>query len=126
VSILNTPEKKQLADLGLKGTFHTVSEVEDMLGMVLHMRKPDYRLSMQFVGDVAMFRYRVFDKDGGPCTFSECPPGHFVAGDALCFKSEYTNDAGMPEAYCESGEYYHGASDTVVQPVMAEWKEEEE
>lgn len=69
---------------------------------------------------------------GWLCTLRECPPGHFTHGDNLCFKSEYRNTNGDPEAYCESGEYFYGgaadraaAGNIVVQPAEAVWEVEE-
>lgn len=46
------------------------------------------------------------EPQGWPCTLEECPPGHFVKDDQLCFKSEYRTQAGMVEAFCCSGEYF--------------------
>lgn len=64
--------------------------------------------------------------DGFPCKLQECPPGLFLCGENVCLKSEYGNN----EAYCDSGEYFHGdankggtAQDTIVQPLVAEWVE---
>lgn len=44
------------------------------------------------------------------CTLTKCPPGLFVFGDSIGFKTEYS-DANGPEAYCvESGEYFWGGT----------------
>lgn len=66
---------------------------------------------------------------GWPCTLAECPPGHFVHEDALCFKSEY--NVSKIEAFCESGEYFCGGTSTkeerdklIVQPVESIWEED--
>jgi hypothetical protein len=44
------------------------------------------------------------------CTLRECPPGLFLFGEAIGFKSEYAHDnTGSPDAYVvESGEYFWG------------------
>jgi hypothetical protein len=66
------------------------------------------------------------------CTLLECPPGHFVFKDTLCFKSEYRNAGGEIEAFNEAGEYFWGGAknitdreNLIVQPVLPEWKEVE-
>ena len=80
--------------------------------------------------------------DGWRRTFQECPPGFFMIAkdiddnkkDANLFlKSEYSNNDGKQDAYCCSGEYFWGGTDTVkernkiiVQPVITEWREVEE
>lgn len=67
--------------------------------------------------------------DGWPCKLGECPPGHFVFEDSLCFKTEY----GELEVYNEAGEAFWGGQSTklavsnlIVQPVVAEWVDEEQ
>lgn len=66
--------------------------------------------------------------DGWPCTLEECPPGFFIVGEDLCFKTEYHTEKGESEAYCHTGEYFVGGAASsearaalVVQPVAAEW-----
>jgi len=63
---------------------------------------------------------------GWPCTLQECPPGHFVYEDQLCFKSEYSKNgnAGGIEAFNSAGEYFCAGENTVVQPADYEWWEE--
>lgn len=71
----------------------------------------------------------IIKPDGWPCTLAECPPGHFLHGDHLAFKSEY----GDNDAYCDNGEYFVGGagiekekrSQIMVQPVKYEWEEVE-
>jgi len=60
---------------------------------------------------------------GWPCTLAACPPGLFVVGDSLGFKSEYGLDAFV----VESGEYWWGGADKkeevatqIVQPCIVE------
>lgn len=74
-------------------------------------------------------RRLIIEPDGWPCKLSECPPGHFVFDDSLCFKTEY----GDLEVYNEAGECFHGGvtepekrSALMVQPVKCLWVEEEE
>lgn len=63
----------------------------------------------------------VVEPDGWECSIEECPPGHFVFDDRLCFKSEYgTNDGGI-EVFCETGEAFVKRT-VIVQPVMAHWE----
>ena len=71
--------------------------------------------------------------DGWPCTLEACRPGFFVFDNRLCFKSEYTNDNGHLEAFCESGEAFWGGAKTHqerdalrVHPVIYKWQEVEE
>jgi len=85
---------------------------------------------------------------GWPCAIRDCPPGFFVSGDALCFKTEYgametagpTNVPGsemrwtvgsQSDVYCSSGESFWGGATTKeeveklqVQPVAVEWSED--
>ncbi len=68
---------------------------------------------------------------GFKCKLSECPPGLFLCGDDVGLKTEYLDDKGNPEAYCDSGEYFWGdankggnAKDTMVLPLIAEWVDE--
>lgn len=66
-----------------------------------------------------------------PCTLAECPPGFFVFGEELCFKSEYkTNHENVfvCDAYCSSGEYFWGGTkdyedreNLMVIPCEANW-----
>jgi hypothetical protein len=58
--------------------------------------------------------------NGWKCKLNECPPGFFVYDNQLCFKTEYGKD----EVYCSSGETFC-IENPEVQPVIAEWIEEE-
>lgn len=55
-------------------------------------------------------------RDIKPVTLNDCPPGLFVFGGTLCFKSEYATTLENPpyyqcDAYCvESGEYFWGGA----------------
>lgn len=45
------------------------------------------------------------------CTLAQCPPGLFLFGNCLGFKSEYRSDAGHIEAFVvASGEYFWGGA----------------
>ena len=45
------------------------------------------------------------------CRLDECPPGLFLAGNCLGFKSEYRNDKGACEAFVvASGEFFWGGA----------------
>ena len=47
------------------------------------------------------------------CRLDECPPGLFLAGNCLGFKSEYRNEKGTCEAYVvASGEFFWGGAKT--------------
>jgi len=47
------------------------------------------------------------------CRLDQCPPGLFIAGDCLGFKSEYRNEKGTCEAYVvASGEFFWGGAKT--------------
>lgn len=47
------------------------------------------------------------------CTLNDCPPGLFIMGNCLGFKSEYRNDSGSPDAYVvASGEFFWGGAKT--------------
>jgi len=47
-----------------------------------------------------------------PCSLAACPPGLFLCGTTLGFKSEYRTSVGGMEAYIiESGEFFWGGSD---------------
>ena len=59
---------------------------------------------------------------GFACTLKECPPGPFLHGEDLGFKSEYATDRGEPEAYTEAGEFFHGKG--LVIPLEARWVDE--
>lgn len=65
-------------------------------------------------------RYLIMAPWGWPCKLNECPPGHFVYNDQLCFKSEYGED----QAYNSAGEYM-ADPDLTVQPVVPRWVEGE-
>jgi len=56
------------------------------------------------------------------CSIEECPPGFFLyINKEVGFKSEYTADGGKPEAFCSSGEYYHGTQSVI--PLTEVWEE---
>ena len=59
--------------------------------------------------------------DGWPCSLLECPPGFFVCDGQLCFKTEY----GDCECYNSAGETFCRENSIEVQPVAAEWQDEE-
>ncbi len=72
------------------------------------------------------------EPDGWTCTLKDCPPGFFLSGEQLCFKSEYyTND--KCDAYNSAGEYFCGPpdvqrgdakrNDIIVQPVTFIWSD---
>ena len=45
------------------------------------------------------------------CRLDECPPGLFISGNCLGFKSEYRNDNGSCEAFVvASGEFFWGGA----------------
>lgn len=47
------------------------------------------------------------------CRLDECPPGLFLYGDCLGFKSEYRGESGTPDAYVvASGEFFWGGAKT--------------
>ena len=63
---------------------------------------------------------------GWPCKLDMCPPGFFVSGKQLCFKSEYTRvDGGRSDAYNSAGEAYHDSGDLVT-PADFEWDDSDE
>jgi len=71
--------------------------------------------------------------NGWPCTFKDCPPGYFVWQGNLCLMSDYGDNAGKRNAYCDSGEYFLGGVTTTqerdglaVQPVVPRWVEVDE
>lgn len=68
--------------------------------------------------------------NGWVCTLLECPPGHFMFEEHLCFKTEYRTDNGELEVFCESGEAFWGGTSNfnkrdklIVQPVIIEKEE---
>ena len=61
--------------------------------------------------------------DGWECLIEECPPGHFMYEDQLCFKTEYGKEDGDIEVYCSSGETFMPRK-IKVQPVSIEIIEE--
>lgn len=66
--------------------------------------------------------------DGWPVKIEECPPGHFMYEDQLCFKSEYMtseSDYKDIEVFNSGGEYFM-PREVLVQPVTYEITEEEE
>jgi hypothetical protein len=59
-------------------------------------------------------------KVGEPVRLDECPPGLFLFGDTLGFRSEYwtpkQTPPNQPDAYVvESGEYFWGGADTTAE-----------
>lgn len=66
----------------------------------------------------------VIEPDGWECTLAECPPGFFMYGNDLCFKSEYGTDKGHAEAFGASGEYFVLGDEIIVQPVHYQWEED--
>jgi len=92
----------------------------------------------------------VLEPFGWPCTLGECPPGHFLWEDSVCFKTEYggmeCSNPGVPgpevkwtvgnhsDPYNEAGEHFWGGGVTdkdereklMVQPLVAKWEEYEE
>jgi hypothetical protein len=62
---------------------------------------------------------------GWPCELRECPPGHFMLGNQLGFKSEYYHkDQITPQIFCESGEFMRSEFlEKEVTPVAIEWVE---
>jgi hypothetical protein len=64
---------------------------------------------------------------GWPCTLNECPPGHFMIDDELCFKAVHvTAMGGCPVAYFSTGGGYMKDPDELVQPVVVEsWEDGE-
>lgn len=77
-------------------------------------------------------RRLVIIPDGWDCTIDECRPGHFLHGDVLGFKSEYSTHSSATcsngGAFNSAGEYFHTPlkGKTVVQPVSYVWEEYEE
>lgn len=68
--------------------------------------------------------------DGFECKLLECPAGFFLYGEEVCFKSEYVDDNGRPEVYCESGEAFWGGTSKIedlqkvmVIPLISRWVE---
>lgn len=71
----------------------------------------------------------LIEPNGWPCRLGECPPGPFVYGEILGFKSEYRTAEGHLEVFNAAGEYFCGIGlqkleDTIVQPVTARWENE--
>lgn len=70
--------------------------------------------------------------DGWPCSLDECPPGLFVWNDHIGFKTSYKADDDAMEVYSASGDaFWYGGrnyserSKIIVQPVSAEWIDDE-
>jgi len=68
-------------------------------------------------------------QNGWPCTLQECPPGPFLFHGNLCHMTEYSNNEGKRDAYCETGEYFWGGTSEIVsrsklkvQPLTAFWE----
>ena len=72
-----------------------------------------------------MTKRLILTPSGWPCTYEECPPGFFVFGESVGFKSEYRGSTGKIDGYNEAGEFYCGPVDGIVQPVDPIWIEEE-
>jgi hypothetical protein len=63
----------------------------------------------------------LIEPSGWPCKLAECPPGFFVCGDNLCFKTEY----GAVGSFNEAGEYFvSDPTTTEVQPVEPSWEDD--
>lgn len=45
-----------------------------------------------------------------PCRLDECPPGLFLFGETLGFKSEYGEANSLDVFCCDSGEYFWGGT----------------
>lgn len=61
-----------------------------------------------------------------PCGFEmslqECPTGYFLYDkDYVGFKLEYTTSSGKIEAFCDTGEFYHGKGKVI--PLKIKWEE---
>jgi hypothetical protein len=65
----------------------------------------------------------VFKPSDFSMTLEECPPGYFLCGDMIGFKTEYGNDE-CDETYCDSGESF-SAKGAIVVPLEYSWVEEE-
>lgn len=75
----------------------------------------------------------VLNPNGWPCTLDECPTGLFVFNHSVCMKTEYKTNNSELEAFNEAGEFFWGGTEScvareklIVQPVIAEWIEEDE
>jgi len=66
----------------------------------------------------------ILNPDGWPIPLGECPPGFFVYEGQLCFKSEY---AAEMQIYNSAGENFcvKDRDKLIVQPVFAEWIDDE-
>jgi len=91
----------------------------------------------------------VIRPEGWPCKLGECPPGLFLHGDGLCFKTDYAPIKGKDVAgkvtwemdqfgidtYVAGGDYFCPVlpvavditiKDLEVQPCVYEWEEYDE
>ncbi len=72
-------------------------------------------------------RQLIINPEGWPCSLRECPPGHFLWEDTLCFKTEYCKDQNETEmeVYNGAGERfcYKGNGTEIVQPIVINWEE---
>ena len=73
-----------------------------------------------------MIRMLLIEPNGWPCQLQSCPPGLFLLGETLGFKSEYNLE---PPYVVESGEVFWGGTDNdmdrallTVQPCRVVWK----
>ena len=72
----------------------------------------------------------IIEPKGWTIRLEDCPPGFFVYGDSLFFKTEYGR--GSDECFCDTGEYFRlegldaSQRDNLhVQPVHYVWMEED-
>lgn len=66
----------------------------------------------------------VLEPLGWTCRLEEAPCGPFLCNGKVCFKTEYRRDDGAIEAFCETGEAFHGEGNaTEVQPLEPKWQE---
>ena len=63
--------------------------------------------------------------DGWEVKIESCPPGFFMYENQLCFKTEYRQENGDIEVYCDSGETFM-SREVLVQPVNYTIDEEQE
>ncbi len=73
----------------------------------------------------------VLEPNGWPCTILECPPGHFIHYSGkdrdIGFKTEYGKENERDNVFNSAGEYFRptDGDKCIVQPVYAEWKDDE-
>jgi hypothetical protein len=59
----------------------------------------------------------IIEPNGWQCTLEECPMGHFVYQNELCFKTDHNSNT---RAYNPKGDNFR-RTDIMVQPVVAKW-----